>query len=92
MIQCNICEKMFVLNTKQSAINFCKHVSKCPLRSNNELQERFSCNICRTSFQIQKSFQTHILKNHVDISESVCVSNTIQHPRNIVPGKCFVYI
>lgn len=64
-ILCVICKTEYILSSANVVNVFCKHVAKCPLRSNNERQERYLCSICQTVFHLNKSFKKHILKFHI---------------------------
>lgn len=88
-IICNICKTKYNLNSEKAVETFCKHVSKCPLRADNEFQERFSCSICKTTFELRKSFAKHILREHLDSSNQNCESQTEIKRERI--GKYYYY-
>lgn len=87
-ITCNICRAEYTLSSVEIVDLFCKHVAKCPLRSDNELQNRYSCSICKTVVQHNKSFKEHILKFHVERSLNDPALNILTNHRNTI-GKLF---
>lgn len=41
---------------------FCKHVGKCPVRSDDVLAERFSCSLCGSVVRHNQTFKAHLMK------------------------------
>lgn len=75
-ILCSICKAEYTLTSEKCVDIFCKHVAKCPIRSENPLQERYSCNICETVVRLNGSFKKHVLKFHL---EKAAVDQTSNH-------------
>lgn len=91
-VVCSICKDNFVLDSKDAADKFIGHISKCPLKSNNKLQERFTCSICKTSFQLKKSFVKHIFLKHVNIpTDNIDIHPHQDHNERTV-GKYFIFL
>lgn len=61
MYCCGICKREFNSNSLEDLNRFCDHVSKCPIRSNDFLRERYECPFCQDSFRLKKSFKGHLL-------------------------------
>lgn len=85
-IVCLICNKETVKNLAE-VDKFCKHVSKCTLRSDNPLQERYQCSICRTVVKQNRSFKDHIIKKHLNGSGSATVSSQSTSTKKHIFGR-----
>lgn len=83
---CNICEKEYNSYSCEDLEEFCKHVAKCPLRSDNFLVERFKCKVCGNVVQIKQSFRAHLLKcnppNQISKSSGYDKATTSKQKRN----------
>lgn len=59
---CNICKKDFNSSSFEDLKQYCDHVAKCPLRSDEFLAERFSCMFCGNVLKLKRSFEQHMLQ------------------------------
>lgn len=72
-ILCNICDKRFSLNSEQQAKDFCSHVAQCPTKTESAHRPRFTCSICKNTVHLKKSFQAHVIRDH--LSKPVNISD-----------------
>lgn len=85
-ILCSICKTEFILSSQNVVNIFCKHISKCALRSDNELQARYFCSICQTGFNYNQNFKKHVLKHHIEKGHLPQCSKDVSSDE---PSSCF---
>lgn len=62
MYQCFICKRSFNSTSFDELNLFCKHVASCPVRSENFLVERYTCNLCELKVKHSSTFKKHLMK------------------------------